>query len=99
MGQNHPLFPASFVDLIAGFNEYFGEPNTQQEVAELRAILFRQPDPLAALHSTIHFLANSTSSIDTAMTCRVLARVMRNNPTINIQELYANARRKLSHAG
>lgn len=93
------MFPASFVDLIADFNTHFGEPSTQQEVLELRAILYRQPDPHAALNRIVHVVANSTSNIETAMTCRVLARIVRHEPTINIQELYANARRKLSNAG
>jgi hypothetical protein len=99
MGQNHPNFPASFVDLIDDFNTHFGEPNTQQEVLELRAILYRQHDPLAALHRIVHVVANSTSNIDTDMICRVLTRVMRHEPTINIQELYTNARWRLSHTG
>ena len=99
MGQNHPNFPASFVDLIDDFNTHFGEPNTQQEVLELRAILYRQPDPLAALHSIVHVVANSTSSVDTEIICRVLARIVRHEPAVNIQELYEHARRRLSHTG
>ena len=93
-------FPASFVDLLIEYIYAFGEPTTHPEILELRAILYRNPDPLATLNRIIHVLAtHSYNREDMDILCRVLARIMENEPNVNVPLLYANTKRMLAHVG